>query len=157
MKFIRYKKRLKQIFLFLLTAWTLRVGLAKSSPIPGADGFQPSAARVCPSRQTYSKDFSSMSTKLQENPANHNTNGFKWDRQFEVGENYIIMKDYQVLKKFKHANDFGVIGNACRENFEIFKNKLIDHMKDPGTVIKKGTFKKDINVTHYTNYETSLL
>lgn len=66
------------------------------------------------------------------------------------------MKDYQVLKKFKHADDFGVIGNPCRKNFEIFKNKIIDHMKDPLTVIKKGTFKKDIDVTHYTNYETGL-
>lgn len=66
------------------------------------------------------------------------------------------MKDSQVLKKFKHANDFGVIGNVCRENFEIFKNKLIDHMKDPVIVKKKGTFKKDINVKHYTNYETGL-
>ena len=91
-------------------AYTLRVGLAKSDPIPGADGFQPSPARVCPSKQSYSRKFSSMSIKLQENPANQNTKGFQWDRQFEVGENYIIMKDSQVLKNFKHVDDFGVIG-----------------------------------------------
>lgn len=92
MKFRNYKSRLKKIFLSLLISYSLRVGSAKSDRIPGADGFQPSPARFCPPRQTYSREFSSMFRKLQQNPANQNTNGFKWDRQFEVGENYIIMK-----------------------------------------------------------------
>ena len=66
------------------------------------------------------------------------------------------MKDSQVLKKFKHAFDFGVSGKPRRENFEIFKNEIIDHMKNPKTVVRKGTFKKNIDVTHYTDYETGL-
>jgi len=117
--------------------------------LPGAEGF-------CPPRQTYSREFSSMTIKTQENPANENTKSFKWDRQFEIGENYIIMKDSQVLRKFKHAFDFGVTCKPCRQNFEIFKNKIIDHMKNPSTVVRKGTFKKNIDVTHYTDYETGL-
>lgn len=52
------------------------------------------------------------------------------------------MKDSQVLKKFKHAADFGTNKKPCRKNFELFKKKIIDHMKNPSTVIREGTFKK---------------
>ena len=31
-----------------------------------------------------------------------------------------ILEDLQVRKKFKHAPDFGVLGNPNRENFELF-------------------------------------
>lgn len=155
-RFKKHRKRLKKIFLSILIAVFLRASLVKANPIPGAEGFQPSPGRVCPRKQTYSREFSSMTIKTQENPANENTKGFKWDGQFEVGENYVIMKDSQVLKKFKHAYDFGVTGKPCRQNFEIFKNKIMDHMKNPSTVVRKGTFKKNIDVTHYTDYETGL-
>lgn len=97
-----------------------------------------------------------MTMKTQENPANENTKVFKWDRQFEVGENYVIMEDKQVLKKFKHANEFGITGKPFRKNFEMFKNKMIEHMKSPSTVIKGGTYKKNIEVTDYTDFETGL-
>lgn len=156
MKFRKYRRRLKKVFLSLLISFTLRAGLAKSDLIPGAEGFQPSPARVCPPRETYSREFSSMSMKRKENPTNENTKIFKWDRQFEVGENLVIMKDSQVLRKFKHATDFGVTGKPCRQNFELFKNKIIDHMRDPSTVIGKGTYRNNIEVTHYTDYETGL-
>jgi len=33
---------------------------------------------------------------------------------------------HRVRKKFKHAEDFGVIGNPNRKNFELFKDKMAE-------------------------------
>jgi hypothetical protein len=62
----------------------------------------------------------------------------------------------KVQKKFKHARDFGVTGNPNRENFELFKDKIVDYMRDPLIIIKEYTYKKDIEVMHYFNEDTGL-
>jgi len=61
----------------------------------------------------------------------------------------------QVRSKFKHAVDFEVQGNPSRENFELFKNNIIDHLRDPSTVLKKDTYTKTIDVIHYLNEDTA--
>lgn len=52
--------------------------------------------------------------------------------------------------------EFGIAGTPNRENFELFKKKLVEHMTDPSTKIIEGTFKKVIQVTHYFNEDTGL-
>jgi hypothetical protein len=41
------------------------------------------------------------------------------------------------------------------ENAQLFKDKIIEHMKKPSTQIIEGTFKT-IEVTHYLDTETGL-
>jgi hypothetical protein len=61
----------------------------------------------------------------------------------------------QIQKKYKHAIDFKVPGNYNPENAQLFKDKIIEHMKKPSTQIIEGTFK-NIEVTHYFDSETGL-
>jgi hypothetical protein len=51
---------------------------------------------------------------------------------------------------------FGVPGNPYRENFQLFKDRLIDHMIDPSTIIKEVTYKKVIAVKHFFNLDKGL-
>jgi hypothetical protein len=76
-----------------------------------------------------------------------------YDRRVGDGS---ILEDLQVRKKFTHAPDFGILGNPNRENYELFKDRIIDHIQNPSTRIKKGTYKKNIEVLHYFNEETGL-
>jgi hypothetical protein len=41
-------------------------------------------------------------------------------------------------------------------NYELFKDKIVDPMQNPSTRIKKGTYKKNIEVFHYFNEKTRL-
>lgn len=43
----------------------------------------------------------------------------------------------QINKKFKHAEVFGVAGNPNRKNIELFKDKIIEHINDPSTILIK--------------------
>jgi hypothetical protein len=61
----------------------------------------------------------------------------------------------QIQKKYKHAPDFGVSGNYNLENAQLFKDKVIEHMKKTSTQIIEETFK-NIEVTHYFDPETGL-
>lgn len=76
-----------------------------------------------------------------------------YDRRLSDGS---ILEDLQVRRKFKHAREFGILGNANRKNFELFKDQIVKHMEDPKTIIKEGTYKKTIKVSHYLNEETGL-
>ena len=127
---------------------------AEAAPLPGADGFTPTY--ICPKRQTYSREATGLSTHLKENPNNQNIpreNRAIYDRRVGDGS---ILGDLQVRKKFKHAPDFGILGNPNRKNYELFKDRIVDHMKNPSTKIKEGTYKKNIEVLHYFNEETGL-
>lgn len=61
----------------------------------------------------------------------------------------------QIQKKYKQVPNFGISGNFNQKNAQLFKDKIIEHMKEPSTQIIEGTFKK-IEVTHYFNPETGL-
>jgi hypothetical protein len=76
-----------------------------------------------------------------------------YDRRLGDGS---ILEDLQVRKKFTHAPDFGILGNPNRENYELFKDRIEDYIRNPLTRIKKGTYKKNIEVLHYFNEETGL-
>ena len=121
----------------LLLIWALKVNQVQAAPLPGADGFP-----ICPNRQTYSRAATSLSTGLKENPNNQNIpreNRAFHDRPVGDGS---ILTDLQVRKKFKHAADFGILGNPNRKNYELFKDRIVGHMKNRSTTIKEGTYKK---------------
>lgn len=128
-------------------------------PLPGVDGFAPTPVYIyrCRKRETYSRQATALSTRLKENLNNQNIpreNKRIHDRR--LPESGSILEDLQVRRKFKDAPDFGVIDNPNRENVELFKDKITEHMKDPSTIIKEGTYKKNIEVVHYFNEKTGL-
>jgi hypothetical protein len=153
--FKKLKGKKRKIFVSLLLFWFLKVNSVKGAPLQGAQGFSPTY--ICRNRETYSREATALSTRLKENPNNINIpreNKARYNRR--IPEFGCIIKDLQVQKKFKHAADFGVIGNPNRENFELFKDKMAEHMRDPSTIIKDGTYKKNIEVMHYFNEDTAL-
>lgn len=127
----------------LLLIWTLKVNQVQATQFSGADGlFTPTY--ICPKRQTYSysREATGLSTHLKENPNDQNIP--RENRPFHdrhVGDGFILT-DLQVRKKFKHAPDFGILGNPNRKNYELFKDRIVGHMKNPSTRIKEGTYKK---------------
>lgn len=151
----KIKRKIRKIFVNLLFFWYLTGNSVKGAPLPGADGFSPKY--ISPKRDTYSRHAIHFGTHLQEHTNNANIprpNRALYDRR--LPEFDCIIKDLQIQRKYKHAPNFGVTGNLNRENIELFKNKIIKHMKDPSTVVKKGTYKKNIEVIHYFNAGTDL-
>jgi len=151
----KVKGRKRRIFVCFLLIWFLKVSPVKGAPILGVDGFTPICR--CLKSQTYSREITSLSTRLHENPTNENIprqNKTRYNRR--IKEYGVILEDLQIRNKYKHAGDFGVKGNPSRENFELFKDRITDHMRDPSTIIKEGTYKKNIDVMHYVNENTGL-
>lgn len=153
----KIKRKIRKIFVNLLVFWSLTRNLVNGAPLPGADGFTPKPNYICPSkRESYSKEATAFGTHLNESPNNANfpkPNKTLFDRH--LPEFDCIIEDLQIRQKFKHAKDFGVMGNGNRENYELFKDKIIEHMKDPSTVRKQGIFKQ-AEVTHFFNPDTGL-
>lgn len=148
------RKNRNQLITILLILWSLNVRQVIAAPIPGADAF--SSTYICRKKQTYSREASSLSIHLKKNPNNQNIpkrNRALYDRA--VGDSSILT-DRQIRRKFKHAPSFGVLGNPNRRNFELFKDRIVEHMMNPLTTIKAGTYKKNIEVFHYFNEKTGL-
>ena len=115
----RYNRN--KILIILLLIWALKVNQVQAAPLPGADEF----TTRCPQRQTYSREATALSTRLKENPNNQNIareNRSKYDRRLSGGS---ILEDLQVRRKFKHAANFGVLGNPNQENFELCKDSKV--------------------------------
>ena len=62
----------------------------------------------------------------------------------------VILDNKQLQKKFKHAGDFGVEGNYNKENLNLYKQKLENHLKHPGTELIEGVYRGD-DVDHFHN------
>lgn len=136
----------------LLLIWLLKVSQVQAAPLPGADGYLPTY--ICRKRQTYSREAIGLSTRLKQNLNNQNrlqkTNISQYIPEFDS-----TIENKQIQKKYKHAPDFGISDNFNQKNAQLFKDKIIEHMKEPSTQIIEGTFKK-IEVTHHFNPETGL-
>lgn len=61
----------------------------------------------------------------------------------------------QLQKKFKHAEKFGVSGNANNKNLDAYKKALEDHVRSADTEVIRGTYHGR-SVTHYYNTKTNL-
>ena len=136
----------------LLLIWLLKVSEVQAAPLLGTDGFPPTY--VCRKRQTYSREAIGLITRSEQNPNNQNrpqrSNMLQYIPEFDS-----TIDNKQIQKKYKHVPDFGISGNFNQKNAQLFKNKIIEHMKEPSIQIIEGTFKK-IEVTHYFNLETGL-
>lgn len=73
-----------------------------------------------------------------------------------ISLSWLIIKYSQAPKKFKHAVDFGVEGNLCRENIELFKQKIKDHITDLSTWYIEGTYRKKTPALHFYNETNNL-
>ena len=130
-----------KILVILLLVWVLKVNQVQAAPLPGADGFTPTY--ICRKRQTYSREATALSTRLEQNPNNQNrperTNISQYIPEFDC-----IIHNRQIQKKYKHATDFGVSGNYNLENAQLFKDKIIEHMKKPSTQIIETNNRRDV-------------
>lgn len=64
-----------------------------------------------------------------------------------------IFEKKQLQKKFKHAKNFGILGNYNRAKRDLFQRKLIEHMRS--THARLGTYRGN-EVYHYFNPDTKL-
>ncbi|WBM72909.1 hypothetical protein OH773_00220 [Buttiauxella sp. WJP83] len=62
----------------------------------------------------------------------------------------------QLQKKFKHAVDFGILGNQNPVGLELFAQSLKEHIDDPLTQKISGKYRWRQDVYHYYNPETKL-
>jgi RHS repeat-associated protein len=63
----------------------------------------------------------------------------------------------QLQSKFKHAADFGVVGNFSKANAARFSSALNKHINAPGTQVIQGVYRSASNpVTFYLNPQTGL-
>src|SRR4051812_29934027 len=74
-----------------------------------------------------------------------------------VGESSSILNftSKQSQAKFKHAEDFGVIGNYSKANAGSFSAAINKHINAVGTQIINGTYK-GAEVIHYVNPSTGI-
>ena len=71
-------------------------------------------------------------------------------------EKTISFSDTQIQKKYKHAQKyFGIKGNYNKGNAGMFKNKLIEHIKNPDTIAIAGKYHVK-EVVHYYNPKTNI-
>ncbi len=74
----------------------------------------------------------------------------------EAQSDKIILDTKQLQKKFKHAVDFGIDGNANKQGLAEFENAIKGHIDLPETMNIKGKYRWDQDVYHYFNPKTNL-
>ncbi|WP_207692273.1 colicin D domain-containing protein [Desulfonema limicola] len=65
------------------------------------------------------------------------------------------MAKSQLRSKFKHASDFGIIGNYNNMNAEAFEKAIYEHFINKETILIRGTYRGN-PVNHYYNKVTKL-
>lgn len=75
----------------------------------------------------------------------------------KTSSNVLLNTSRQLQAKFKHAGDFGVVGNYSKANAAKFSSALNQHINAPGTQIIQGAYRNANNpVTFYLNPQTGL-
>lgn len=142
MNFKKFKRKLIKIVVSFLLICSFTVNLAQGAPLPGAEAFP--VTYICRRKETYSRQATGLSTHLTQNPNNQNIpreNKARYDRH--LPEFNCMIEDSQIQAKFKHAEDFGILGKPNRKNFELWKDKVIQHIQDPSTKKIEGTYRKN--------------
>jgi len=71
--------------------------------------------------------------------------------------NVLLNTSRQLQSKFKHAGDFGVMGNYSKANAGRFSSAINQHINAPGTQIIQGTYRNANNpVIFHLNPNTGL-
>lgn len=71
------------------------------------------------------------------------------------GSNILLNTSRQLQAKFKHAGDFGVIGNYSKANAGKFSSAINQHINSAGVQAINGTYRGQ-SVIHYLNPNTGL-
>ena len=100
----------------LIFIWVLITSRVEAAPLPGADGFTPTY--ICRKRQTYSREATGLSTRLEQNPNNQNRPQ-RTNISQDIPEFDSTIDNKQIQKKYKHAPDFGISGNYNQENAQL--------------------------------------
>jgi hypothetical protein len=130
-----------------------------------ADAFP--QRNVCPRRppslqSLQRQHIGRAATGLGARLKNNNPNEANQPRPDENKDRYVqefdcVLKHDKVKRKFKHAKVFGIDGNPTDANLELFKDAIIEHMKDPSTEAIKGRYRhKKPDVIYYYNEEKNL-
>jgi len=82
--------------------------------------------------------------------------GFKHYVELDVGllKKEMAVLDSQIQMKFKHAGKFGIIGNYNKQNSDLFRQKLIEHVQSSDTIAFAGTHRGTEKVVHFYNPKT---
>ena len=97
-----------KIKMLIILFWLLKISEVQAAPLPGADGFTPTY--ICRKRQTYSREATGLSARLEQNPNNQNRHQ-RTDILQYIPEFDSTIDNKQIQKKYKHAPDFGISGN----------------------------------------------
>lgn len=81
-----------------------------------------------------------------------------WDITVEASaaktsSNVLLNTSRQLQAKFKHAGDFGVVGNYSKANAGKFSSAINQHINSAGVQTIQGTYKGQ-SVIHYVNPST---
>ena len=123
------------LFLFMTAFLLLTAKSAEAQPLPGAHGFGNAnipRRRICQNYGIVSRSVIGSNTVLQGNLNNNNSRGPNSIIEY-ISELNCRIDHRQLQSKFKHAADFGVLGNYSKENGLLFRDKIVDHMKNANT------------------------
>ncbi len=81
--------------------------------------------------------------------------GLQYDQPIGPRKPDMSFPQEQLVKKFKHAPDFGVNGGSNAPNLVNFQLAIQQHIANPATRIISGTFRGQ-PVTHYLNKTTGI-
>ena len=124
----------------------------EAMPLPGADAFGNLNLPKCRNYGTNSRASTSLSKSDSPNINNQDNKMTITDYNSEFD---VLFNNRQLQSKFKHAESFGVVGNFNTNNLKLFKEKTLNHMKNPSTKQIQGTWKGN-DVDHYFNSDNSL-
>ena len=141
------KKRKRKFLLGFVLALCVRSSrvnadlFAEGFMLPGLPKSRPSP-RQCPNHDPF---------RVRMPPKTSNVHD-KGDPYYDSGLNCIFEKK-QLQKKFKHAKNFGILGNYNPAKRDLFQRKLIEHMIS--THARLDTYRGN-EVYHYFNPDTKL-
>ena len=148
------KKRKRKIIISFLVGLSIYRSAASGAPLPGAYGFQNIKPPQCRNYGIQSRPATGISTTVRESPTNNNDNeSNKKNVSYYCSELDCIFDSRQIQAKYKHAPLFGVDGNYNPINGGLFREALIDHMREFKPI--SGTYHGK-EVYHYLDPESGL-
>lgn len=147
------KKRKRKFLLGLVVVLCVRCKKVNADLF--IEGFQlgsysskPAISKRIPKCRRSPGIFSRWAMSKGSDIQNNGNNGSYFDQSLNCE-----FPNRQLQKKYHHASDFGVTGKYNPQNRDLFRRKIIEHMKS--THVCLGTYR-GIPVHHYYNPKTNL-
>ena len=150
------KKRKRKIFLSSILGLSIRCSRVNADlfveglSLPPVFSSKPGISRPIPRCGRSNGIISRLAASAGSNIQNNDNRLSK--SYFESSLN-TIFEWKQLQRKFKHAPDFGVMGNYNLNNRDLYRKKLIEHMKSNHACL--GTYRGN-PVYHYYNPDNNL-